>query len=186
MKLAENEELSRMNEKLMSDNSILNTTSKTDELTQIFNRRGFIFAGKQILDLSHSLIKRGTVFYCDIDGLKNINDGYGHEKGDVAIKIVAQALKDTFSLNDVIGRLGGDEFAVISAELSVEDTKNVYTELLNRCKTLSQEKECPFEVSVSIGAVEYTNRDTNLDELLNRADANLYEEKRRKKKSHKI
>ena len=58
--------------------------------------------------------------------------------------------------------------------------------LLNRCKTLSQEKECPFEVSVSIGAVEYTNRDTNLDELLNRADANLYEEKRRKKKSHKI
>lgn len=177
----ENALLSKMNEHLTVDNDKLNETSKTDELTQVFNRRGFMFAGKQILALTQSVIKSGTVFFCDMDGLKKINDNYGHHMGDAAIKVVAQALKKTFSLNDVIGRLGGDEFAVISGEVTLDKIEEKNKMISENCAALAKRKRLPFEVNVSVGAVAFTSNDTDLERLLKKADELQYKLKKEKK-----
>ncbi len=180
-KQEENLILSKINENLVMDNSQLNETSKTDELTQVFNRRGFMFNGKQILALTQSMIRKGTVFFCDMDGLKTINDTYGHQTGDEAIKCIAEALKRVFSLNDVIGRLGGDEFAVISGEITAKDFEKKYKQVQETVSKMAKRKNLPCDVSVSMGVVEFTNRDTDLEKLLARADESQYEMKKKKK-----
>lgn len=177
----ENLRLSKKNEDLKIDNSQLNESSKTDELTQVFNRRGFMFGGNQVLSLTQSRIRKGSVFFCDMDGLKTINDTYGHQMGDAAIKCVADALKNSFRLNDIIGRLGGDEFAIISAEISASQFEEKYNTILKNCKKLAKQRNLPFDVSVSAGVVEFTNTDTNLEALLAKADEKQYELKKEKK-----
>lgn len=180
-KQEENLLLSQKNKDLAIDNSQLNESSKTDELTQVFNRRGFMFGGNQILSLTQSMIKKGSVIFCDMDGLKTINDTYGHQMGDAAIKCVADALKKSFRLNDIIGRLGGDEFAVISGEISASQFDEKYNTILKNCKKLAKQRNLPFEVTVSAGVVEFTNSDTDLEKLLSLADQKQYELKKQKK-----
>lgn len=180
-KQKENMRLLKLNEDLTEDNNKLSKTSKTDELTQVFNRRGFMFAGKQIISVSHSLIKKGAIFFCDMDGLKTINDTYGHKMGDEAIKTVAEALKKTFNVNDVIGRLGGDEFAIVSGFATTEDFDDKYHAVLKACKTIASSKKLPFEITVSMGVVEFSQKENNLETLLAQADKKQYELKKKKK-----
>ena len=180
-KQKENQNLSTLNESLVTDNSKLNATSRTDDMTQLFNRRGFLNAGKNIFDLSHSMIQRGTVIFCDIDGLKTINDTYGHGAGDDAIRGVAEAIRRTFSLNDVVGRVGDDEFAIISVERTLDKFPDTYRMLLENCSEVSKENGYEFSLSVSAGAVEYTSKDVDLLILLNKADREQYREKKRKR-----
>lgn len=180
-KQEENVILTNLNKNLVTDNDKLSETSKTDELTRVYNRRGFLLAGNQIMALTQTMVKSGTVFFCDIDGLKTINDQYGHHIGDIAIKCVARALRESFRLNDVIGRLGGDEFAVMSAEISLSQYEEKYEKVLAKCKALSKKEKLPFEVSVSIGAVEFTSRDRDLQALLKKADEQQYIVKKERK-----
>jgi len=180
-KQEENIRLSQENQDLIVDNDKLDETSKTDELTQVFNRRGFMVAGKQILALTHSMIKKGSVFFVDMDGLKKINDNYGHNMGDEAIKAVAKALKKAFSLNDVIGRLGGDEFAIISGEVTGNSFDEKYNLIHKKLNEIVKRKNLPFDISVSMGVVEFTNRDSDLEKLLTRADEKQYQLKKTKK-----
>lgn len=177
----ENQRLSKLNEDLTNDNTQLSETSKADELTGVFNRRGFMFSGKQVLSLTQSHIKKGTVFFCDMDGLKVINDTYGHKAGDEAIKCIADALKKVFTLNDVIGRLGGDEFAVISGEVTKKRFQEIYEKVQKVCNSYAKARNLPCEVSLSMGVVEFTNSDNDLEKLLEKADENQYEMKKMKK-----
>lgn len=164
--------------KLLNRNQDLNLQSKTDELTKVFNRRGFIDYGQRLIDFSSYMGKLGCVFFCDLDGLKTINDTYGHKIGDLAIQTEAKVLKTAFRDSDLVGRLSGDEFGVVAPGFPLEKVDYLRERLIELNKQFSQEAGLPFTLSISIGPIEYTEEDKDLLKLLTQADKNLYEEKK--------
>jgi len=159
-------------------NQNLNFQSKTDELTQLFNRRGFFEYGQQLLDFSLIDETHGCVFFCDLDGLKTMNDTWGHEIGDLAIKTEAKVLRAAFRDSDLIGRLSGDEFGVVAPGCPLRIVETIRGRLKELNKEFSEKAGLPFTLSISIGPIEYTSERNDLSELLKEADKNLYEEKK--------
>ncbi len=157
----------------------LTIQSRTDELTGILNRRGFMERGQQCLDIILETDGCGLVFFVDMDGLKKINDTYGHNVGDIAIKTQAQVLKEIFGKTSIVGRLSGDEFGVISSGMQLSEVKRTRLKLDLLNEKYSKENGLPFVISTSIGHVDLQNS-SKLKDLLDVADASLYEEKRRK------
>lgn len=179
-KLNEAKNLSQKNIQLETSINLLDTKSRTDELTHILNRRGFMNAGTQALQFSSSMEKTGIVVFCDMDGLKKINDTYGHEIGDRAIQAEAQALKDSFRASDVVGRLSGDEFAIVAIGQKIENFDRIYQKIQANCKKQSAAFGLPCEISISVGAIPFDRKDLNLQVLLSKADVEQYKEKHRK------
>jgi PleD family two-component response regulator len=97
----------------------IRSLSLVDELTGLYNRRGFLTLASQQLKLAHRLKKRMLLVFADLDGMKRINDTLGHQEGDKALIEIAKILKETFRESDIIARLGGDEFVVLTLEKSV-------------------------------------------------------------------
>lgn len=164
--------------KLVEKNQNLNFEAKTDELTQLFNRRGFQEYGKQLLEVSLASEKTGSILFCDLDGLKKINDTWGHETGDLAIKTEAKVLRSAFRDSDLIGRLSGDEFGVVAPGFHVEKIDVLRERLMDLNEEFSKEAKLPFTLSISIGAVAYDKENSDLKELLKFADKELYKEKK--------
>ena len=98
------------------------TLAITDELTGLYNRRGFLAAATHQLKLAHRNAQSVLLFYCDVDNLKAINDSFGHREGDLALVRTANALERTFRDSDILARPGGDEFAVLASEASNPNT----------------------------------------------------------------
>jgi len=95
---------------------ILQKLALIDELTGIYNRRGFITFSEQLIKLSNRT-KRGLILgFIDLNNLKDINDKSGHSEGDKTLLCIAEVLKKTFRGSDIIGRIGGDEFVVLALE----------------------------------------------------------------------
>jgi diguanylate cyclase (GGDEF)-like protein len=179
----------RLNEALYDlerSNKKLNDISRTDELTGLYNRRGFVSLGQQAIDLALRMNKNGLIVFGDMDGLKFINDTWGHEAGDRAIAAMAGVLKKTFRNMDVLSRLGGDEFAIVAVDITSDFIGTLRTRiegLLDEYNSTSGES---FILSISIGAVEFSGRENNqLEKLLSVADSLLYEEKRLKRESRR-
>jgi DNA-binding LacI/PurR family transcriptional regulator len=99
---------------LESHNSQLKELALRDELTGLYNRRGFLTLAEHLFKAQYRKGQEMTLFFGDLDGLKTINDTWGHEAGDEAIRTVARALLDAFRMEDVAARLGGDEFVVLA------------------------------------------------------------------------
>ncbi len=165
-------------------NQKLSGLSQTDELTGLLNRRGFLSMGRQNLTLARRTGRRGNVFFADLDELKKINDAWGHQEGDAAIRTAAEVLKKTFRAMDVIARLGGDEFAILTIDTVPAFVENLRQRLQACISTFNADSGKPYQLSMSIGAVPFERESTvSLEELLDRADDVLYEEKKRKKKA---
>lgn len=159
----------------------LQTLSRTDEMTQILNRRGFIEDAQSMITRFVQVGKSGLVIFGDMDGLKSINDTFGHEAGDRAIKAEAAILTDIFRTTDIVGRLGGDEFAIVAPEMTKKDFTFIKRRLAAKCDEYNDREIEPFVLSMSVGCAEFSSRKSNLDDLLNEADEKLYAEKRAKK-----
>lgn len=172
-----NYQSSKQRDNLLKENQNLNITAKIDELSKLFNRRGFFEYGQKAIDLSISMDKSGSVFFCDLDGLKKINDNFGHDMGDIAIQSVAQVLKIVFRDSDIVARLSGDEFGIIAPSLKKESVCELREKLALENERISKEKKLPFILSASIGCAEFTKENSNLSEILTMADKKLYEEK---------
>lgn len=169
--------LENQNQKLEEKNQELNVKAKTDELTGLLNRRGFMEYGQKIILFSTDLETSGIVFFADLDGLKQINDNFGHEYGDKAIKAQAKILKEAFRKTDVVGRLSGDEFGIVATgmdEKQIEEIRNK-VDLLN--KQYTENLKFPLPLSISLGAKIFDCDHSDLSELLKEADKNLYEQK---------
>lgn len=177
--LRENDRLINKNKELSSQKVMLSKESRTDELTKIMNRRGFLEYGQQTIDLAVDMGKTGCVFFGDMNGLKNINDTYGHNMGDEAIKVQTEILKKSFRSNDIIGRLGGDEFAIVAQGASIEQLEFFRTKVNENCEKLVKNKKLPFEITISIGAVTFDSENSDLEDLIQRADEKQYIEKRK-------
>ncbi len=158
----------------------LRALSVTDPLTRLFNQRGITIAAEQ--ELRHA--KRSgtpiTIMFMDLNGMKRINDTYGHDMGDSVLVSVSQVLRDTFRDSDIIGRIGGDEFVVVALNASSDTVQPMITRLRENLKKCGY----PFEVSLACGAVEYRpDDDQSLAQLLKQADTAMYKEKKYTKRA---
>ncbi|MCL1878597.1 MAG: GGDEF domain-containing protein [Defluviitaleaceae bacterium] len=165
--------------------STIRTLSITDELTGLLNRRGFFqFVYARIFQLSRFPSAMPMVMFMDMDGLKVINDTYGHNEGDAAISTFAKILKDALRKEDIIGRIGGDEFVVFSSVKSHENGLQVVQRIRDKLAEYNARGLHPYAVSSSIGSVmlEAVNRECFEEAMLN-ADSVLYEEKQKKREA---
>jgi diguanylate cyclase (GGDEF)-like protein/PAS domain S-box-containing protein len=159
----------------------LRTCSLVDELTGLLNRRGFFALAQQQLKLAHRMEEKLFLAFADLDGMKSINDNLGHLEGDHALTDTADILKKTFRDSDTIARLGGDEFAVLAMGTIEINTATLVKRLQGLVDAHNARGHRPYQLSMSVGIVRYDpETPMPIGSLLARADAAMYEEKRRK------
>jgi len=158
----------------------LGNLALTDELTGLCNRRGFMAIAERQLKIGHRTGRGILLFFMDIDGMKQINDSFGHGEGDQVLRRTAKALKMTFRDSDVIARLGGDEFAVLAIEASDNSESAIRARLAEDLKTVSA-SETRYAINLSLGAVRINIcSNASIREWMVRADQAMYEQKRRR------
>ncbi|MEO8628517.1 MAG: GGDEF domain-containing protein [Betaproteobacteria bacterium] len=155
--------------------------SITDELTKINNRRGFYLLGDHALLQSRRAKTPLTVTFFDINGLKKINDTLGHEVGSQLLLDFANLLRAIFRGSDIVARLGGDEFAVV-----VCDRQSIPIPALKRLDdataATNHAGKQPYQISYSVGeATSEPDSNESFAELVNRADAAMYQHKLHKR-----
>ena len=156
----------------------LRALSLVDTLTGLPNRRAFITLSDQALKWAARIKKDVLLIFIDVDNLKQINDTHGHLAGDRALVDAARVLRETFREADIVARLGGDEFiALITAE-SEEAGHLVIGRLQARVAAHNAVSDRPFALGLSIGFTHAKADGVRLLELMERADASLYERKR--------
>ncbi|HYQ43833.1 MAG TPA: diguanylate cyclase [Polyangiaceae bacterium] len=153
-----------------------------DELTGLYNRRGFLELARLIIQQTDRARGSALLFFLDLNGMKQINDQLGHEEGDHALQDTAGVLRATFRASDVVARLGGDEFVALLPEATSEQlvlfTRRIEAAIASR----NQEPNQRFRLSVSVGGTLYDSaRPESIEALLVKADALMYEEKRARK-----
>jgi two-component system cell cycle response regulator len=149
-----------------------------DDLTGLHNRRGFIALATQQLTWARDTGQHMVMFFADLDGLKWINDRYGHGEGDRAISLAAACIKETFRRFDVTARLSGDEFVALIMEEAGRSAESICSRLQSNLAACAG-TDSPYKLSMSIG-VSHFNPDNpmTLQELMKQADTELYEHKR--------
>jgi diguanylate cyclase (GGDEF)-like protein len=164
--------------------SKIHLLSVTDELTGLYNRRGFFrFSLSRMLFMSRNTDLKTVVLLLDMDGLKHINDTYGHKEGDYAISKLSDILKETLRETDIIGRIGGDEFVIFSTVNKDEDAQDICKRIRKSLDEYNKEQLHPYKLSVSIGSIALEDASTEgLENAIKCADLVLYEEKNTKKK----
>ena len=159
----------------------LREMSLSDELTGFHNRRGFYLLGEQALRDARRDARPLTVLFFDADGLKEVNDNLGHDVGSELLRDIATLLRETFRGSDVLGRVGGDEFAVITPGHRAEST-SALRRLDDAVEAANRAGNKPYRISFSAGGVTTEPQsDQSLADLLDRADAAMYEKKRQKR-----
>lgn len=160
----------------------LKSISITDELTGLYNRRGFLVLARKQLELAARMDKKVWMIYMDVDNMKWINDTLGHHEGDNALRNVADILRRTFRESDIVARIGGDEFAVMALEDSKVGADRMIARISPDIETFSEKGNRPYQLSVSIGAVPCDMRkDCDIGTLLSIADKLMYEQKMNRK-----
>jgi diguanylate cyclase (GGDEF)-like protein/PAS domain S-box-containing protein len=159
----------------------IHTLSLADELTGLYNRRGFLAFCKQYLNSLHRSNKGGVIVYADLDGLKTINDSFGHKEGDRALIKTAELLKETFRSADVLGRLGGDEFTALAAVEPEGGVEKLISRLEEKFEKYNALRLVPYKLSISIGVAQLDSDGAqSMEDLMALADLAMYENKRRK------
>jgi diguanylate cyclase (GGDEF)-like protein len=148
----------------------------TDELTGIFNRRGFLDAFTRANAAARRGGPRGVVVLCDLNGFKEVNDQLGHARGDQVLRDMGALLRRNTRRMDAVARLGGDEFALLLISASLMGARR-------KCQHISRALAA-IGISASFGIAEF---DGNSDEetVLHRADIAMYEQKRRRGRPHR-
>jgi diguanylate cyclase (GGDEF)-like protein len=174
--------LEKLNIEYKHAEEALRSLAFIDELTGLYNRRGFL----SIVEKQFKIFKRNKtnaiVLFADVDYLKHINDSFGHQEGDRALIDTASILKQTFRESDVIGRLGGDEFAVLAQVGDVSSTKKLMVRLRAQTRLFNEANNRAYKISLSTGVVSYFPESKNsIEELLSFADQFMYVHKRGRK-----
>jgi diguanylate cyclase (GGDEF)-like protein len=156
--------------------------SLTDDLTGLYNRRRFFVLTEQYLKIALRTKKRLLLLFIDMDDLKWINDHYGHNEGDQALKEFARILRQTFRESDIIARIGGDEFVVLFMSTD-ENSERLLTRLYENLKEYNDQPSQRYPLSISVGTAQFEPESpASIDELLFKADASMYAQKRKKQK----
>jgi diguanylate cyclase (GGDEF)-like protein len=152
-----------------------------DELTGLYNRRGFFALIEHQLKLAKRKKTGMFLLYADLDDLKSINDTWGHREGDVALIETAKILRKNYRESDVIARIGGDEFVIFPAGTSDDDSEKILDRLHSAFLHHCAQSSPVYKLSISAG-ISFYNPDApcSVDELLALGDASMYERKMKK------
>jgi diguanylate cyclase (GGDEF)-like protein/PAS domain S-box-containing protein len=152
-----------------------------DELTDLYNRRGLDLLGGSAVNRAARTGSPLCVLFMDLDGLKTINDGFGHAAGDAALVTAATSLRDTVRQTDVVGRIGGDEFAAVLVGVSEAEADGLAARV--RAATQAHAPAThPLSVSIGIAPLRPGELDT-LDALIDAADRAMYDGRRRRRRA---
>ena len=155
-----------------------------DDLTGLYNRRGFFSLAQKKLEISKRIKKKMFIIFVDIDNMKWINDTFGHREGDQSLIETSEILKRSYREADVIARMGGDEFAIIAMENTETSDEILFSRLQKNLDFHNNETSRGYNLSMSIGIIHFDHEsNSTIDELLSRADTLMYEDKKRKKLS---
>ncbi|MBN2341124.1 MAG: GGDEF domain-containing protein [Deltaproteobacteria bacterium] len=159
----------------------LREMSLRDELTGLYNRRGFTYLGNHMLSQAKRASSPVTLMYGDMNKLKIINDTYGHAEGDFAIAKTAELLKGSIRDQDIIARIGGDEFTIIAVDMDERDCKGIIDRIDRAFRDFNAKKVRPYELSISVGYSHQSDPTAlSIGEMLENADKMLGKIKRRR------
>lgn len=157
--------------------------SITDDLTGLYNRRGFHLMGEQVLRRLRRSRESFLIAFFDVDGLKQVNDHHGHRMGDQLIKDMAALLRETLRESDIVARVGGDEFCVLAQGVN-GDSEELRQRLQAQLHQFNGKTEKPYQLSFSMGIVKSpTSRIPNIEALMEAADERMYEDKYNRRRS---
>jgi diguanylate cyclase (GGDEF)-like protein len=160
----------------------LRDMSLTDELTGVLNRRGFYLLGEQAVLQARRDRSHLTVLFFDLDGLKQVNDSFGHEAGSRFLVDVATLLRNTFRGSDIVARIGGDEFAVVVHDDSTK-AKLAIARMDESTAAINRSVSRCYPIRYSVGeASSDLAEDESFDQLVSRADVMMYEQKQSKRR----
>ncbi|MET0980722.1 MAG: GGDEF domain-containing protein [Telluria sp.] len=151
--------------------------SLIDVLTGLYNRRGFFVQAEHLFKVSHRKRARSAVIFADIDGLKGINDEFGHDNGDSVIRDAGAVFRQSFRQADVVARLGGDEF--VAYTLDDEHPEVILARIQENLHAFNPMQEPSYALSISAGVVQCDpDGEQTLSDYLRLADEKMYVQKR--------
>ncbi len=158
----------------------LRMLATTDALTGVLNRGSGLLLFEKQLQVAKRNNSKLSVCYIDVNGLKEINDNFGHQEGDEALRFISKLLKETLRKVDIICRLGGDEFLLILPQCPVENNMVVWKRIAKKVAEFNAAQIKPYTVSLSRGFAEYDpNEEKYVDQLISIADQEMYKHKHR-------
>lgn len=174
----------QMEKKFQKTMEKLEEISLIDDLTKLYNRRGFTTLAEQQMKLADRQGFPVSLLFVDLNNMKEINDLYGHPEGDIAIKNSAQILQASFRKSDIIGRIGGDEFVVLAVASGPEHLTTLREHIYSNTQKFNENTKKEYQISMAVGAVAYKPQENkNIFELMHDADKEMYLEKQNLKKA---
>ena len=167
--------MSRLIKKLEEARQTIEKIAITDQLTEVFNRRHIMSRFEEEFEKFKRLKKKVSCIMADIDNFKAVNDSYGHLAGDQVLKAVSHRIRNTVRAYDILGRYGGEEFLIIMPDTSVEDARELAERIRTRVK---EETVNNATITLSLGVVCVEESDRSVDDIIRRADQNLYKAKK--------
>jgi diguanylate cyclase (GGDEF)-like protein len=156
----------------------LHDLAMSDELTNLYNRRGYRILAEQRLKLAHRMEVEVGMLYLDLDEFKTVNDQHGHEAGDNVLVALADAIRDSVRDSDIVGRIGGDEFTALVMVKDPDDFEQINVRIRSNLLKNLKERDLP-QIEVSAGYALMQGLD--IDELLSEADQAMYRHKQTKR-----
>ncbi|MFO7942994.1 MAG: PAS domain S-box protein [Anaerolineales bacterium] len=149
-----------------------------DDLTNLYNRRGFNVLAEQHLKFAQREKRRMFILYGDVDNLKDINDNFGHLQGDRALVDISNTLENSFRKSDIIARIGGDEFVVLGLETETTSPEKLINRMKDQLNQMNNRDQRGYELAISFGWSIYDPESpSSLEEILTLADKAMYKRK---------
>ena len=156
------------------------SAATTDELTGLYNRRGFNQFVRFTLSVARRRAEPLTLGWLDLDRFKEINDRYGHEEGDKALKAMASLMQASFREADLLVRFGGDEFAVLFADTDEQGACNAMQYLIEQVASYNASPLHPWSLHFSWGLSEFDHNSNDIQQWLKNADRKMYSMKQQR------
>jgi len=162
----------------VEEKKILREMTLRDELTGLYNRRGFYTHAEHIIKVSKRNKDNMILFFIDVDNLKSINDTYSHQSGDDALIDTTNIIKKTFRESDIIARFGGDEFVILARLVKKSLGENLSARFKRNLNSHNRKNIRPYKLSLSVGIAQCGSKSNiSIDDLLKRADESMYKQK---------
>jgi diguanylate cyclase (GGDEF)-like protein len=162
---------------------VLRNESLVDELTGLYNRRGFLALARNHLKLADRTRVPFALVFVDLDAMKHINDSLGHSAGDRALIETAGVLQRCLRQSDILARLGGDEFVLLLTAANENTEQIVRQRLQEQLNAINSQHERRYQLSLSVGVtIVIPPHSDTLEQLMAQADRRMYQQKQCKKK----
>ncbi len=165
-------------ENLNRENKELQYYATRDAMTGIFNRRFAFHLLRKEIHESKASNATLTVCFVDVNGLKYVNDTFGHREGDKLILNVSGILKSSIRKMDIVSRIGGDEFLIIFPKTTINEAEKVWNRIHKKIDKMNKNKDHSYDISLSHGFSEYKGDiPISIEKLIHHADEKMYKEK---------